>query len=158
MYSMKGLTLQKRQVSLAEPCKSLICGSKKCEISFLFEQISQASCLHQGQKDPAVMKWYSQDKNKKAIFTLTGQTCNFSYLKAPFFTRSWYILESAGVIRVFIRWRAPLLPSLLPRIKQAFSMQTACIVKILRDSSLPLSLLMENVSAIAYNVNKCQCK
>lgn len=56
MTCMKELTLQKRQVSLTEPCKSLICRGKKCEISFLFEHISQTSCFHQRQKDPAAMK------------------------------------------------------------------------------------------------------
>lgn len=145
---MKGLTLQKRQVSLAEPSKSLIGGSKKCEISFLFEHISQTSCLHQGQKDPGAMKQYSHCKNKKPVSQFHRQTCHFSYLKVPSSTRSWYMVDSAGEIRVFMRWRAPLLPSLLPRIKQAFSMQTAFVVKILRDSLLPLSLLMENVGAI----------
>lgn len=51
-HVLKGLTLQKRQVSLAEPCESLIGRSEKCEISFLFEQIGQSGCFHQWQKDP----------------------------------------------------------------------------------------------------------
>lgn len=33
---------------------------------------------------------------------------------------------SDGFSRVFVMWRAPLLPSLLPLIRQEFSMHTAC--------------------------------
>lgn len=48
-----------------------------------------------------------------------------TYLKRPSATRTSYIVVSGGLMRDLIRCRAPLLPSLLPRTIQAFSMQTA---------------------------------
>lgn len=49
-----------------------------------------------------------------------------TYLNCPFSLRISYIVFSAGFNRVFVRWRAPLLPSLLPLIRQEFSMHAAC--------------------------------
>lgn len=48
-----------------------------------------------------------------------------SYLNRPSAIRSSYIVFSAGLMRDFITWRAPLLPSLLPRTIHEFSMHTA---------------------------------
>lgn len=49
-----------------------------------------------------------------------------THLKPPFSTRISYIVFSAGFKRIFMRWRAPSLPSLLPLTRQEFSMHTAC--------------------------------
>lgn len=54
-----------------------------------------------------------------------SKSCQISYLNRPLATRYWYIVLSAGLMMDLMRCRALLLPCLLPRNMQAFSMHTA---------------------------------
>lgn len=60
------------------------------------------------------------------IPTFVTTAYQWTYLNLPFSIRISYMVFSDGFSRVLVMWRAPLLPSLLPLIRQEFSMHTAC--------------------------------
>ncbi len=144
----KGLTLQKRQVSLAEPCKSLICGSKR---------VKSPSCLSRSVRPAASIR-------DKKILQQWNDTVKTRRRKRSSLWLSKHV--------IFLTWRLRFSPevgtclNLLAWAGSSLDGGHRCFLlcfhgsskhsqcrqpayfKILRDSSLPLGLLMENVSAI----------
>lgn len=54
-------TLQQGKITLCQASESLIAWGKQGEIPLLFQQVSQVSGFHQGQKDPATNKCWVRE-------------------------------------------------------------------------------------------------